>query len=379
MPSETAAWDLIFKLTAAGVFSIEHGFSGFDDGGFPEAPLVQASNGYIYGTATFGGPLPGGPPALGHGTIFRFSSSTGLETLYTFESAGADFPPLVTVGADRNLYGVVQKIGGTLFQLTIDSVYFGNISTRMNVGVGENILIGGFIINGTQSKKVMLRGIGPSLTPLGVSGALADPILELHDAAGQLVAANDNWGTSPNKQAIIDSHIAPTNAKESAILTTLNPGAYTAIVRGANNNTGIALVEVYDLDQSVDSKLANISTRGFVQAGDNVMIGGLIVTGVDLRTLIRAVGPSLASAGVAGALADPVLELHDSNGMLIDSNDDWKSSQRVTAIQNTGIPPKDDRESALLEFLLPGNYTAIVRGKNNTTGVALIEAYQLTY
>lgn len=168
--------------------------------------------------------------------------------------------------------------------------------------------------------------------------------------------------------------IPPTNDKESAILMTLDPGAYTAIVRGVNNTTGVALVEVYDLDQAVDSKLANISTRGFVQNGDDVMIGGTIVLGPESTdVLIRAIGPSLP---VSGAMADPTLELHDSNGVIIASNDNWKETQQA-AIEATKIPPTNDAEAAIIATLAPGAYTAIVRGKNNTTGVALVEAYQL--
>ena len=247
----------------------------------------------------------------------------------------------------------------------------GNISTRLSVGVGNNVLIGGFIITGSQPKKVIARAIGPSLS---VSGTLSDPILELHDSTGASIATNDNWQDSPNKQEIIDSTIPPTNDKESAILMTLDPGAYTAIVRGANSGTGVALVEVYDLDQSVDSKLANISTRGFVQTGDNVMIGGLIILGTEAAEMIvRAIGPSLP---IAGALADPTLDLHDQNGAVIASNDNWRSDQEAEIIATT-IPPTNDAESAIVATLAPGPYTAIVSGKNNTTGIALVEAYQL--
>ena len=173
---------------------------------------------------------------------------------------------------------------------------------------------------------------------------------------------------------MINTTIAPTNDKEAAILTALDPGAYTAIVRGVGGTTGVGPVEAYDLDSTVDSKLANISTRGLVQTGDNVMIGGFIVTGATpTNTLIRALGPSLP---VMGALADPTLELHDGNGAVIATNDNWKDTQQA-AIEATTIPPTNDAESAIVQTLAPGAYTAIVRGKNNTTGVALVEAYQL--
>ena len=212
----------------------------------------------------------------------------------------------------------------------------GNISTRLDVGTGENVAIGGFIVTGTQSKQVIVRALGPSL-PL--TGVLADPDLELHDSTGATIASNDNWQESTNKQAIIDAGFAPSNDKESAILMTLEPGLYTAIVRGVGATTGVALVEAYDLDRTVDSKLANISTRGFVQTGENVMIGGLIILGdTDTEILVRAIGPTLADVGVDGALEDPILELHDKDGSLITSNDDWKTTQQ-TDIEATGLSP----------------------------------------
>lgn len=245
----------------------------------------------------------------------------------------------------------------------------------MDVETDENVAIGGFIVTGAQSKQVVVRALGPSL-PL--DGVLADPVLELHDASGGTIATNDNWQESANQQAIIDAGFAPSNEKESAILMTLEPGLYTAIVRGVDATTGVALVEAYDLDRSVDSKLANISTRGFVQTGDNVMIGGLIILGeADTDVLVRAIGPTLANAGVDGALEDPILELHDANGSLIVSNDDWKTTQQ-TEIEATGLAPTDDRESAILRTLAPDSYTAIVRGKNDTSGVALVEVYNIS-
>jgi hypothetical protein len=236
-------------------------------------------------------------------------------------------------------------------------------------------LIGGFIITGTQPKKVIVRGIGTSL-PL--ADKLANPTLELHGPNG-LIEANDNWVDSPNKQAIIDSTIPPTSDLESAIVATLpaNNTGYTAIVRGVNNTTGIGVVEAYDLDTTVDSRLANISTRGFVQTGDNVLIAGTIVVGqASQKVLIRAIGPSLP---IAGRLADPTLELRDSNGTLLQANDNWIDSPDKQAIIDTTIPPTNDLESAIVATL-PANtssYTAIVRGVNNTTGIAVVEVYAL--
>ena len=251
----------------------------------------------------------------------------------------------------------------------------GNISTRLAVGTGDNVLIGGFIVTGTEPKQVIARAIGPSLS---VAGTLADPILELHDSTGATIATNDDWQGAANKQAIIDSGFAPSEDKESAILITLDPGVYTTIVRGVDETTGVALVEVYDLDRTVDSKLANISTRGFVETGDNVLIGGLIIQGsVDTTVLVRAIGPTLADAGVDGVLADPILELHDADGVLITSNDNWRDTNE-SEIDATGLAPANDNESAILATLSPASYTAIVKGKDDTTGVGLVEVYNLS-
>ncbi|MEO6969667.1 MAG: kelch repeat-containing protein [Chthoniobacterales bacterium] len=255
-----------------------------------------------------------------------------------------------------------------------------NISTRLQVQTGDNVLIGGFIITGTQPKKVILRAIGPSLGNANppVVGALVDPVLELHKPDGTIII-NDNWKDTQEAE-IIASTVPPTNDFESAIVATLDPGAYTAIVSGKNGGTGIGLVEAYDLDQTVDSQLANISTRGFVETGDNVMIGGFIVGGGgSTSVIVRAIGPSLAHATppVLGTLPDPTLELHDSNGATLAFDDNWKDTQEAEIIATT-IPPTDDLESAIVMTLAPGAYTAIVSGKNNMTGVALVEAYNIS-
>jgi uncharacterized delta-60 repeat protein len=259
-----------------------------------------------------------------------------------------------------------------------------NISTRMRVLTGDNVLIGGFIITGTDPKRVIIRGMGPSLNGVGVT--LSDPTLELHQGSTTL-ATNDNWKindqTGQSQEADIRATtIPPTNDLESSILTTLSPGAYTAILAGKNGGTGVGLVEVYDLAQAAISKLANISTRGFVDTGDNVMIGGLIVGGGSgggtARVIVRALGPSVP---VNGTLSDPTLELRNASGTMIVTNDNWKTrpdgSSQQAEIEATTIPPTNDLESALVATLAPGNYTAIVRGKNNTTGVGLIEVYNI--
>jgi hypothetical protein len=251
------------------------------------------------------------------------------------------------------------------------AVRLANISTRLAVGTGSNVLIGGFILTGTQPKKVLLRGLGPSLP---VIAHLGDPTLELHGSSGALIYFNDNWHDSQESD-LIASTIPPRNEYESGIVQVLNPGAYTAVVSGKGATTGVGLVEIYDLDPATDSKLANISTRGFVNKGDDVLIGGTIVLGNGTTTvLFRAIGPSLA--GVANALQDPTLELHDGQGNIIATNDNWQDSQ-ASDIQATTIPPADPREASIVRDLTPGAYTAVVRGKNDTTGVALVEAYQL--
>jgi subtilisin-like proprotein convertase family protein len=299
-----------------------------------------------------------------------FATYNGATRSATIE--GLEPPPIpdqpITEAFSRANQIQVKTLGGALV----------NISTRMRVEPGSNVLIAGFIITGTEPKKVIVRGIGPSLAGFGVADALADPILELRNSSGQLVSSNNDWETSPDRQAIIDSQLAPRNPRESAILMTLGPGAYTAILQGVNNTTGIGLVELYDLDQSVDSKLANISTRGLVQTGENVMIGGIIVSGIGpIKAVVRAIGPSLTAFGVQGALADPVLELRNSNGALIVTNDDWQSGANVTELQGNGLAPTNPLESALIGSFSPGAYTAIVRGFNDLTGVGLVEVYQV--
>ncbi|MDQ3198696.1 MAG: hypothetical protein M3Q46_05835, partial [Verrucomicrobiota bacterium] len=249
--------------------------------------------------------------------------------------------------------------------------------TRLRVQNGENVLIGGFIITGSDPKKVILRGIGPSLAAAGVAGFLQNPHLELHDQTG-IVASNEDWKDTQESD-ILATGISPTDDREAAIVTTLSPGAYTVILRQDDGGVGVGLVEAYDLDQTANSTVSNISTRGFVDTGDDVMIGGFIAGGSlggTGKILVRALGPSLTASGVAGALQDPTLELHDANGDLLDINDNWKDTQAADVVA-TGIPPSDDRESAIVATLTEGAYTAIVRGVNGTVGVALVEVYQV--
>ena len=257
--------------------------------------------------------------------------------------------------------------------------HFANISTRMDVGTGNNVMIAGFIVSGSQSKTIIVRALGPTLGSYGVANALNDPMLELHDSSGATIATNDDWQTGSQASQISSSGYAPTNSNEPALIATLPAGVYTAIVRGYNNSTGVALVEVYELD-TLSTRLSNISTRGQVGTDQNVLIGGLIINGSTSKKLIvRAVGPSLASPpfSLSGTLSNPTLELHDSSGNLLASNDDWGSGAQAAAISASGYQPSNARESAIIATLASGNYTAIVRGVNNSTGIALVDAYDL--
>jgi plastocyanin len=252
-----------------------------------------------------------------------------------------------------------------------------NISTRVEALTGDQVPIGGFIVTGTDPKRVILRAIGPSLASTGVSNPLADPVMELHASDGSLITSNDNWRDS-DEANIEATGLAPTNDLESASVTTLDPASYTAVVSGKNGGTGVSLVEAYDLDQAADSELGNISTRGFAGVSEDVMIGGFILGGGGANTTVvaRGIGPSLTDFGVTDALPDPTLELHDANGALIQDNDNWKDDQQ-TEIEATGLQPTNDLESAVLATLAPGAYTAIVAGSGGVTGVALVEVYRL--
>jgi hypothetical protein len=257
-----------------------------------------------------------------------------------------------------------------------------DISTRLLVESGQHVGIAGFIITGNTAKKIIVRALGPTLAQFGVPDVLQDPALDLYDSSNNLIASNDNWKSSQQAE-IQASGYAPVDNHEAAIVQTLAPGNYTAVVRGVNATVGAALLEVHDLDQSSASLITNISTRGSIGTNANVMIGGFIVghglgsNGDGSSTvLVRALGPELTSFGIADALLDPTLDLVDGNGNLVGSNDNWKDSQQA-AIQATGLAPGDDHEPAILTTLIQGNWTAIARGKNNTTGVGLIEVYRI--
>ena len=267
----------------------------------------------------------------------------------------------------------------------------GNISTRLQVGTGDRVMIAGFIVQGSAPKRVLIRAAGPSLTHVGVPNALANPRLELHDTTNT-IGMNNDWQTtqiggvitSDQVAEIQNSGLAPSDPLESALIATLAPGSYTAIVQGVSGGTGVGIVEVYDLSATSGSLLANISTRGFVQTGDNAMIGGFIVVTQPTRVIIRAIGPSLTQFGVPDALANPQLELHDATSTIAQNND-WQTTQlggiitsdQVAEIQNSQLAPTNPAESAIIATLPPGSYTAIVRGVNNTTGNGLVEVYVL--
>ncbi len=378
------------KLDAISVFAHElgHGFTfnGFTDETTGEVPPTfegpfdanvnfDGTNFYFVGSkavSRYGGPVP-----LTFGNIFHFGNNpprpgselildlmNGVVSYYQtrYYVSGLD----LEVGRDNGL-AVISPDAQLL-----------NISTRLNVGKDDNVLIGGFIITGNSSKELIFRATGPSLTALGVSGALADPTLELHDSSGALITSNDNWQDTQGAE-ILASGLAPNDPLESALLMTLAPGSYTAVVRGVNDGTGVGLVEGYDLSSETDGQLANISTRGLVGTKDGVMIGGVIAgpVGRDMgMILVRAIGPSLGGFGVANPLQDPILELHDGNGASIASNDDWKETQQAE-IEAAGLAPTNDKESALIAPLPAGSYTAVVRGANDTTGVSLVEVYSL--
>jgi uncharacterized repeat protein (TIGR03803 family) len=423
-PNIFNGYGTIFKFTPAGALTTLYSFTGAGDGGNP-GKVVQGSDGNLYGVASFptigtvfkitptgqrstllglqgangtdsskltlstDGDVYGTTPDAGipqAGSIFRIDPA-GQVTTYIFDGEGTGgHPSQLFEGEEHNLYGATGTGGGsnqgTIFRLNMAPPRnLLNISTRAQVLTADKVLIAGFIITGSDPKKVIIRGIGPSLA--GVGTALQDPILELHQGSATL-AINDDW--KEHQAEVEATTIPPTNDFESAIVATLAPGAYTAILAGKNDGTGVGVVEVYDLAQAANSKLANISTRGLVDNGENVMIAGLIVDagaggGGNARVILRALGPSLSASGIQGALPDPELELHNATGTTIASNDNWKirpdGSSQQGEVEATSIPPTDSLESALVQTLPPGSYTAIVRGANDSTGVATVEVYNL--
>lgn len=367
-----------------------------------QGQAVYASNDAGATWTNYSGSLPN---YAAHAIVYEAGSQDGLYVgmsagIYYRNASMTDWQPFLTnlpnaIVNDLQINYAAKKVraatfGRGLWESNLANAASNqllNISTRLQVGTGDNALIGGFILTGSGNKTVILRAIGPSLAGI-VPGAMTNPTLELHDAAGSVIGTNDNWKTtqmggvitSDQVAAIQASGVAPRNDAESAIIATLPPANYTAVLRGANNSTGIAVVEGYDLSQAT-AKLANISTRGFVQTGDGAMIGGFIIGNQTINVVVRAIGPSLSAANVPTPLANPTLELRDINGNLLNSNDNWKvrpdGTSQQAQIAATGVPPTNDLESALVHTVAPGNYTAIVRGVNNGVGNAVVEVYNL--
>ncbi len=281
---------------------------------------------------------------------------------YTTAGAESEYSTPITVFANATPNGPQQA--------TLD-----NISSRVFVTTGDNVMIGGFIVQGDTPKTLVLRAIGPSLANAGVNGALSDPVLDVRDATGALLVSNDSWNGA-QAASLAALGLAPTDSREPAVVLTLPAGAYSAVVHGNGSGRGVALFELYNLEHTQGS-VVNISTRGRVETGDKIMIGGFIIGGgTATKVIVRAIGPSLLGAGVRDALLDPTLDVYDGDGTLVASNDNWRSTE-ASAIIATSLAPTNESEAAIVETLAPGAYSAIVRGKNDTTGVALFEVYAL--
>jgi len=283
--------------------------------------------------------------------------------------------------AQDDINGVTAIYGtGPAYNSIPDAPVLMDLSTRGMTYTGNNVLIGGFIVQGSQPVQLVVRCLAFSLASYGISNALGDSAIYLYDANNNLIASNDDWFTSSDAETISSYHRDPPNSIESALLVTLNPGNYTAIVKSYSDSqqaatAGVALIEVYDLRKSA-SRLGNVSTRGQVGTGDNILIGGIIVGGSTPKpVVVRALGPTLTQFGVTGVLADPYLELRDGNGNLVEANNDWQQSPEAAIISADGKAPSNTKESAMARTLSPGNYTALVRGVGGTTGTALVEVY----
>jgi hypothetical protein len=333
---------------------------------------------------------PDGRAPVNHS--FFIGSNTAPQTGPSYMSAATCSNPtptdLSTIGFPNTHF--VFNVHGACVTPPPKPGRLANISTRLQVGTGANVMIAGFVIQGNAPKKVLVRAMGPSMAQFGVPNVLINPQLELHDST-KVIGRNDDWETtqtggvltSDQVAEIINSGMAPTEAAESALIATLTPGTYTAIVEGVNGTTGVGNVEVYDLDATSDSVLVNISTRGYVKTGDDAMIGGLIVVTRPTRVIIRVTGPSLTQLGLPDALANPQLELYDASNVIA-RNDDWQTTQiggiitsdQVSEIEDSELAPSNPAESAIIATLAPGSYTAIVRGGNNI-GTALVEVYAL--
>jgi sugar lactone lactonase YvrE len=314
-------------------------------------------------------------------TVATFASTTTRVNDLAFDSNGNLFvtfgESVVEFPSGVGLSGTIASVPGGAGGIAIEPPATTNLSTRVSVQGGNGVAIAGFIISGSSPKQVLIRGLGASLSNFGIVNPLQDPALDLHDSTGHTIATNDDWQTATNAGQI-PVNFRPADSHEPVILATLQPGSFTAVLRGKNGGSGVGLIEINDLSTSAGSKLTNVSTRGFVGTGESVMIGGLILSGGsgERQILLRALGPTLAQPpfNITGNLTNPTLILVDGNGMVVASNDDWKSSQQ-NEIQATGLAPPNDREAAILTTLPTGNFTAIVSGKNGETGVALVDVF----
>jgi M6 family metalloprotease-like protein/uncharacterized repeat protein (TIGR02543 family) len=329
-----------------------------------------------YNITTAANPAAGGTVSCSPNPVGYGGSSTCTATAnsgYTFSAFSGD-----CTGSTCSLSNVTADKSVTAnFVSTSNPPRLSNISTRGRVLTGNDVMIGGFVIGGSTAKTVLVRARGPSMIPAGVTDALTDPQLTLvNQATGTVIGTNDNWGSASNASAISATGKAPTNAFESAILMSLQPGAYTALVNGTNNGIGVGIIEVFEID-GPQVPLTNISTRGQVQTGNNVMIGGFVIDGSGpQQVLIRARGPSMIPAGVTNAMADPTMSLvSQATGLVIATNDNWGTASNAAAITATGKAPTSALESAILTTLSPGAYTVIVSGVNNGVGVGIIEVF----
>ena len=321
------------------------------------------------------------PSGQDAGNAFFIGSNTAAQTGPSYVSAATcgNPTPIDTAALGRPDMHIVFNVNGSCS--TGPPAKALNIATRLRVELGDNAMIGGFIITGSASKALVLRGIGPSLINAGISDALVDPVLSLRGSSGATIFQNDNWQDNPAQSALISAAgLAPQDSRESGIAATLAPGAYTAILTGTNQTTGVGLVEIYDTNQAADAQLGNISTRGLVQTGTNVMIGGFILGGApgSTRVVLRGIGPSLSQSGLSNVLANPTLELKNSNGTTLASNDNWQDDPAsAAALSANGFALQNSLESGIFITLPPGAFTAILAGQNGGTGIGLVEVYNL--
>lgn len=334
---------------------------------------------------------------FGSGIIYRFTPA-GVRTIFAsglhgphglaFDAAGnlfeADFSGAAihkfAPNGTRTTFATGLRNPGSVIvdRSTTSANNLLNLSTRALVATHTGVLIAGFVLQGSHPVTLVLRGIGPSLANNGISNPLLDPIIELHNGSGALLATNNNWGTGPNAATIRARGLAPSDARESALLATLNAGNYSVVMRGVSDSSGVGLVELFALQQTT-ARASNISSRGIVLTGNDVMIAGFVLGGNQSKPLIlRALGPSLRNFGVSDAMADPEIQLVNGSGATVATNDDWQQNPFATNISNAGFAPGSPSESAILVRLNPGSYTAIVRGAPHDTGVGLVEVFDIS-